>query len=83
MGGFWLAEGYYAFARLDYRKWGHARTNLALLGLVLLINAGFGLATLGAFRWLRPVNLVCCTSATRSRCGTGYSGPTAGSRRAG
>ena len=49
---FWLAEGYYAFARLEYRKWRHARTNLALLGLVMLINVGFGLATAGVFAWL-------------------------------
>ena len=52
MAGFWLAEGYYAFARLDYRKWRHARTNFALLGLVMLINVGFGLATAGVFAWL-------------------------------
>ena len=52
MATFWIAEGYYAFAKLDYRKWRHARTNLALLGLVMLINVGFGLATVGVFRWL-------------------------------
>lgn len=57
---FWLAEGYYAltgvdlrFAKLNYRKWRHARTNLTLLGFVLLINVGFGIATLGVFRWLQ------------------------------
>ncbi len=52
MGVFWLAEGYYAFVKLDYRKWGHARTNLALLGAVLLINVAFGALTLGVFEWL-------------------------------
>ena len=52
MAVFWIAEGYYAFAKLDYRKWRHARTNLALLAMVLLINVGFGLATAGVFLWL-------------------------------
>ena len=49
---FWLLEGYYAFAKLEYRKWRHARTNLSLLGFVILINVAFGLATAGVFSWL-------------------------------
>ena len=52
MAAFWIAEGYYAFVRLDYRKWRHARVNLVLLGLVMLINVGFGALTLGVFEWL-------------------------------
>ena len=52
MGIFWIAEGYYAFVRLKYRKWRHARTNLALLAFVIVINAGFGIATAGLFSWL-------------------------------
>lgn len=52
MAVFWLAEGYYAFVRHDYDKWGHARVNLALLALVLVINVAFGAATLGVFEWL-------------------------------
>ena len=52
MAVFWVAEGYYAFVRLDYHKWRHARTNLALLGFVIVINLGLGLATAGVFHWL-------------------------------
>ena len=52
MAAFWVAEGYYSFVRLDYRKWRHARTNLALLAIVLLINVAFGAATLAVFAWL-------------------------------
>ena len=49
---FWIAEGYYSFVVLSYRKWEHARTNLVLLAFVMLINAVFGLATAGVFVWL-------------------------------
>ena len=52
MAVFWLLEGYYAFAKLEYRKWRHARTNLVLLGFVMVINLVFGLATAGVFVWL-------------------------------
>ena len=52
MAVFWVAEGYYAFARHRYRKWRHARTNLTLLGFVMAINVAFGLATAGVFVWL-------------------------------
>ena len=52
MAVFWIAEGYYAFAKLQYRKWRHARTNLILLGFVMAINVVFGLATAGVFVWL-------------------------------
>ena len=52
MAVFWLLEGYYAFAKLEYKKWAHARTNLTLLAFVMLINVGFGLATAGVFLWL-------------------------------
>ena len=52
MAVFWIAEGYYSFVRLDYSKWRHARTNLALLAIVMGINVAFGAATLGVFIWL-------------------------------
>ena len=49
---FWILEGYYSFIKLNYSKWRHARTNLVLLGFVILINLVFGLATTGVFTWL-------------------------------
>ena len=49
---FWILEGYYSQFHLKYKKWKHARTNLYLLLFVLLINALFGLLTLGVFVWL-------------------------------
>ncbi len=49
---FWILEGYYAFAKASYDKWKHARTNGMFLGLVMLINVIFGLATAGVFIWL-------------------------------
>ncbi len=56
MAFFWLLEGYYAFAKLEYSKWRHARTNLSLLGFVVLINVIFGIATAGVFVWLANSN---------------------------
>jgi sterol desaturase/sphingolipid hydroxylase (fatty acid hydroxylase superfamily) len=49
MGFFWLLEGYYKQFHLRYKKWKHARINLALLGFVMLINVAFGLATAKVF----------------------------------
>lgn len=53
---FWMLEGYYALVKFKYNKWKHARTNFALLGLVMLINLIFGLATAGLFIWLDSTN---------------------------
>lgn len=52
LGGFWLLEGYYALIKFNYNKWKHARTNLFLLGFVMLINTLFGILTTGIFIWL-------------------------------
>ena len=57
---FWLLEGYYTTSvglkkssiNADTSKWKHAKTNFVLLGLVMLINVIFGLATAGVFLWL-------------------------------
>lgn len=49
---FWLLEGYYAFAKADYNKWKHAKTNFILLAFVMVINLVFGLATAGIFIWI-------------------------------
>lgn len=52
LGLFWVLEGYYALVKFKYNKWKHAGTNFALLGLVMLINLGFGILTAGIFIWL-------------------------------
>ncbi len=49
---FWILEGYYALFVKKYRKWKHAKVNLLLLVLVMIINAVFGVLTLGIFVWL-------------------------------
>lgn len=49
---FWIAEGYYSFIKSPYRKWRHAKTNLFLLFFVMVINAVFGIITVGVFSWL-------------------------------
>lgn len=49
---FWILEGYYALVKFKYNKWSHAKTNLILLGFVIVINGVFGLITAGLFIWL-------------------------------
>ncbi|NND89192.1 MAG: sterol desaturase family protein [Flavobacteriaceae bacterium] len=49
---FWFLEGYYSFLKRPYKKWKHAKTNLILLGCVMLINVIFGIITAGVFLWL-------------------------------
>lgn len=51
LGGFWILEGYYALVKFKYNKWSHARTNLILLGFVIMINLIFGIITAGIFIW--------------------------------
>ncbi|MCM8569659.1 sterol desaturase family protein [Gramella jeungdoensis] len=60
LGLFWILEGYYALIKFKYNKWKHARTNIALLGLVMLINLAFGILTAGVFMWINnsPVGLL-------------------------
>ena len=53
---FWILEGNYSRFQLNYNKWKHAKTNLGLLGFVMLINVVFGLATAGVFLWLSSSN---------------------------
>ena len=50
---FWVLEGYYSLFSLKYKKWKHAKANLILLVFVMVINAVFGIATLGVFIWLQ------------------------------
>lgn len=49
---FWILEGYYSLVVLKYQKWKHAKVNLILLLFVMLINAVFGIITVGVFDWL-------------------------------
>ncbi|MBE15836.1 MAG: sterol desaturase family protein [Dokdonia sp.] len=49
---FWILEGYATFYKESYAKWKHAKTNAAFLGLVMVVNVVFGLATAGVFIWL-------------------------------
>ena len=49
---FWIAEGYYSFLNLGYKKWSHAKTNFIFLAFVFLINFLFGLLTVGIFSWI-------------------------------
>lgn len=53
---FWILEGYYQFVFTKYNKWRHAKTNLILLAFVMIINAVFGLITVGIFFWLNASN---------------------------
>lgn len=53
---FWVLEGYYKLVFTKYNKWRHAKTNLILLALVMLINVVFGIATVGIFLWLDNSN---------------------------
>lgn len=52
LGLFWILEGYYSLVSLKYKKWKHAKVNLLLLLFVMIINAVFGIATVGVFLWL-------------------------------
>lgn len=49
---FWILEGYYQFIVFDNNKWKHAKVNLLLLAFVMIINALFGIITVGVFEWL-------------------------------
>lgn len=49
---FWILEGYYSLVVLKYKKWKHAKVNLLLLLFVMIINAVFGIMTVGVFDWL-------------------------------
>lgn len=48
----WVLEGGIPLRELNYRKWRHAGVNLVFLGTTLIINALFGLATVGVFVWV-------------------------------
>ncbi len=49
---FWILEGNYPLFRHSYKKWSHAKTNLVLLGSTIIINAIFGVLSLGVFLFI-------------------------------
>lgn len=51
MATFWILESAFPLAKFTYQKWKHARVNLVLLTTTIIINALFGLATVGVFIW--------------------------------
>lgn len=52
LGFFWAMEGIYPLFSFQQNKWKHASTNLALLLSTIVINALFGVLTLGIFQWI-------------------------------
>lgn len=52
----WMLEGSIPLVNFKYKKWRHARTNLSLLLVSMLINVGFGLLTVGVFQWVDSAN---------------------------
>lgn len=48
----WLLEFGLPLIQLDYKKWRHAGRNMIFLFTSIVINALFGLATVGIFGWL-------------------------------
>lgn len=49
---FWIIEGAFPAAVLNYKKWKHATVNLFLLLTSMIINAIFGIAAAGIFIWV-------------------------------
>ncbi|MEZ4884038.1 MAG: sterol desaturase family protein [Chitinophagales bacterium] len=52
----WIAEGAVPLIKFNYKKWKHAGVNLIFLTTSLIINALFGLATVGIFLWIGNTN---------------------------
>ncbi len=48
----WGLEALWPLQKIDYRKWRHAGVNFVFLATTMLINIGFGLATVGVFAWI-------------------------------
>lgn len=56
LGFTWILEAVGPLVNLQYKKWKHASVNLIFLGTSMLINALFGLATVGVFLWTSQNN---------------------------
>ena len=48
----WVLQRARPLVRFEHRSWAHARLNLLLLGMTLVINTVFTSATLGVFAWV-------------------------------
>ena len=48
---FWMIENAFPLFKPTYRKWKHAQVNLVLLASTMIINALFGIVTVGIFIW--------------------------------
>lgn len=48
---FWILEGAFPLAQFQYKKWKHAKVNLALLTTTIIINSLFGILAAGVFIW--------------------------------
>lgn len=53
----WLLEFGVPLIKLDYAKWKHVAGNLVFLATSVIINALFGLATIGVFLWMNTNNV--------------------------
>lgn len=57
MGFCWVLEGSIPLVKFGYRKWRHARTNLSLLAVSIIINALVGILAVGVFEWIQQDNI--------------------------
>jgi sterol desaturase/sphingolipid hydroxylase (fatty acid hydroxylase superfamily) len=48
----WVMEGVIPLFKFNYRKWKHAGVNLVFLTTTMIINAIFGIASVGVFAWI-------------------------------
>jgi sterol desaturase/sphingolipid hydroxylase (fatty acid hydroxylase superfamily) len=48
----WILEGAVPLFKFNYRKWKHAGVNFAFLTTTMIINAVFGIASVGVFVWI-------------------------------
>ena len=48
---FWMIENGFPLFQTTYKKWKHAKVNLILLASTMIINALFGIVTVGIFMW--------------------------------
>ncbi len=48
----WILESLVPLVRFNYRKWKHAGVNFVFLTTTIIINALFGIATVGVFLWI-------------------------------
>ena len=48
----WIMEGVIPMFKFNYRKWKHAGVNMVFLTTTMIINAVFGIASVGVFAWI-------------------------------